>query len=112
MMYRMLATEVMWHGVHGISIVTFENGKVEVMSFEKELHSTVFVAGMVAILDGSKFDEFVIDDIEMMTDASGVIKDKKKLDDYLKSSSLYFCNNGGDVVFLKVGNPCQIIPIS
>ncbi|MDD6889551.1 MAG: hypothetical protein PUD39_04760 [Bacteroidales bacterium] len=110
-MYRMLATEVMWHGYHRCSMVTFEDGIVDVCPFEKELHSTTFIAGMVAILDASKLDEYVLDDIEMMVGASGAVNDKKKLDDYLESSSLYYCNgNSGKAVFLKVGNPCQIIP--
>lgn len=112
-MFRMLTTEVLWKGISGCSIVTYADGDVKIEPFEKEIHSTVFVSGPVAILDSSKLDEFVIDDIEMMSDNYGHEVNKKKLDDYLKSSGLYYCNgNDSDAVFLKIGKPCQIIPIS
>lgn len=93
--------------------MTYAGGNVKVEPFEKELHSTVFVPGPIAILDLSKLDEFVIDDVEMMACASGQILDKKKLDDYLESSGLYFCNdNDSDAVFLEIGKQCHIIPIN
>jgi len=83
------------------------------MPFEKELHSTVFIPGPVAVLDALKFDEFVADDIEMMSGNDGDFPDKKKLDDYFKSSELYF-DGDGDMhpLFLKLGKQCQIIPIN
>lgn len=112
-MFRMLATEVLWKGIAGCSVVTYADGDVTVEPFEKELHSTVFISGTIAILDASKFDEFVIDDIEMMVAASGTVADKKRLDDYFKSSGLYYRNGSdSDAVFVKIGNPCQIIPIN
>lgn len=112
-MFRMLTTEVLWRGISGCSVVTYADGYVKVEPFVKEIHSTVFVPGPVAILESSKFDEFVIDDIEMISYNTGEGVDKKKLDDYLKSSGLYYRNgNDSNAVFLKIGRPCQIIPIS
>lgn len=112
-MYRLLASEVFWHaGVCGCSIVTIDKGGVSVVPFEKEVHSTVFIPGTIAIIEASKFDEFVADDIELMLTDTARVADKKKLDDYLQSSSLYFNNGFGQPLLLKLGNPCQIIPIN
>ncbi len=112
-MHRLLATEVFWHaGVCGCSIVTIDNNCVSVEPFEREVHSTVFIPGTIAIIEASKFDEFVADDIELLLTDIGRVYDKKKLDNYLKSSSLYYNNGCGQPLVLKLGNPCQIIPIN
>lgn len=112
-MFRLLATEVFWHGgVRGCSIVTVEEDRVSVEPFERELHSTVFIPGTIAVLDSLKFDEFVADDIEMILTATNSVADKKKLDDYLQSSSLYYNCGCGQPLLLKLGRPCQIIPIN
>lgn len=112
MMFRFVTTGVYWNGfAGGVSVVSFIDGELNVVPFEKELHSTVFVPGPVAILDASRFDEFVADDIEMMVGGDGNLHDKKRLDDYLKSSGLYF-DGKGSPLFLKLGSQCQIIPIN
>lgn len=113
-MFRLLTTELLWDGIiAGCNIVIYDGETIIVKSFEKETHSTIFVPGPVAVLDSLKFDEFVIDDIEMMINASGGVPDEKRLDDYIKSSSLYYCNaSGSEPVFLKLGRRCQIIPMS
>lgn len=109
-MHRFLVTEVFCNaGVSGRSIVTINNDCVSVVPFEKEVHSTVYIPGSIAILEASKFDEFVADDIELMLNNTGHVVDKNKLDDYLQSSSLYF-NGCSQPLVLKLGNPCQIIP--
>lgn len=112
MMSRLLVTGVFWNGFHGQSIVSFGEDGLTVVPFEKEIHSTVFIPGYIAILDASRLDEFVIDDIELMITHDGSINDKKRLDDYLKSSSLYYNNGDCRPAILKLGKPCQIIPIS
>lgn len=114
MMFRLLTTEVLWNGiVKGCSIVTITGMDVCVEPFEKELHSTVFVPGPIAVLDSSEFNEFVIDDIEMIISSSGTAGYEKRLDDFFKSSSLYFRTGNNSVpVLLRLDKNCQIIPIS
>lgn len=113
-MFRMLTNEVLFCGIRkGYTIVTYIGDDLILEPFEKEIYSTVFVPGPIAILNSSAIDEFVLDDMEMFIGQDGVSGDKKRLDDYLKSSSLYYNpDSGGEPVFLKIGNPCQIIPIS
>ncbi len=114
-MFRLLTTEVLWHGIMGnCCVITYAEGTVTVAPFEKELHSTIFVPGPIAILNSLKFDEFVLDDIEMLIgNVQDTVAVKKKLDDFFKSSGLYYCNGfGSEPVFLKLGRQCQIIPIN
>lgn len=113
-MFRFVTTEVLWNGVcTGSSVVTLSDGELTVAPFEKELHSTIFIPGTVAVLRAGAVDEFLLDDIEMMVGQDGVLKDKKRLDDYLKSSSLYYESESGELpMFIKLGRPCQIIPIN
>lgn len=94
-MDRILCAGVYWHGVREGMMVVDINGSVKVTPFERECHSTVFYPGYVAIIDAGKFDEFVADDIEMMV-SQGNIADKKKLDDYFKSSGLYYDESSPD----------------
>lgn len=112
-MFRLLTTEVLWHGIAGAcSLVTCSDGRVTLTPFEKETHSTIFVPGPIAILNSLKLDEFVIDDIELMF-ANSPSPDKKRLDDYFKSSGLYYSSGSAESpVLLKLGRNCQIIPIS
>lgn len=116
-MFRLVTTGVFWNGfIPGVSVVSYVDGVVSVDTFEKELHTTVFIPGPIAILDEHSFDEFVADDIELMfSTAVDSFAAVKRLDDYLKSSSLYFNKiRDGEVypLFLKVGKQCQIIPIN
>lgn len=113
-MFRLLTTELFFHGIRkGSTVITYAGGSISVEPFEKELHSTVFVPGPVAILKSKVINEFLLDDIEMMVGRNSPNMDKKRLDEYFHSSSLYFDENTGEKpVFLKIGVPCQIIPIS
>ena len=86
-MHRLLATEVFCQaGVSGCSIVTIDNDCVSVVPFEKEVHSTVYIPGSIAILEASKFDEFVADDIYSSGGrfASGDIDYSRKVGTYAR----------------------------
>lgn len=114
MMFRLLTTEVLWNGiVKGYSIVTISSDGICIEPFEKELHSTVFIPGPIAVLNSSEFDEFVIDDIEMIIGGAEPAGYEKRLDDFFKSSGLYFRSGNNSVpVLLRLGRNCQIIPMS
>lgn len=110
-MDRVLCAGVLWHGVReGMSVIDVNDG-VEVTPFERECHSTVFYPGFIAILDASRFDEFVADDIEMMIKADGTIPDKKKLNDYFQSSSLYYdaATSGQSPLLLHLTHPLHLL---
>lgn len=113
-MLRLLVSGIFWNGFRGQSILEWDNGILTIEPFVRERQSTIFLPGYIAVIDAGKFDEFVLDDIELMIAPDGMVADKKKLDDYLMSSSLYFSynGNGAQPLFLRLGRPCQIIPTS
>lgn len=111
MIVRFVTNKLLWNGVFNqCSVITCAQNKVEMQLFDKELHSTVFLPGPIAILKKSKIDDHLSDFIKQMMTTSMT---EKRLDDFFKSSSLYYENNSIEKpVLLKIGNNCQIIPIN
>lgn len=99
-------------GIKGLSLVRIENRIVEVSAFDRETEQTVYIPSPVAVLDSDRVDEFVMDDIEMVVSKGLDDRSYKRLDDYLRSSSLYYDENlsgSGPVLIMLTETGCQLL---
>lgn len=112
-MTRLLTDGVFWNGFrHGLQLLAWHGGALCVEPFVKETASTVFCPGPLAVIKPDALDDFLLDDIEMIS-TSSVDAYKTRLDEYLRSSSLYYdCSDGAVPLIVSLGRRCQIIPIS
>lgn len=102
-------------GIRGLSVLCVDDRRVDVYEFDRESEQTVYISAPVAVLDAALIDEFLMDDLELIMSGGkwGSAKEKR-LDDYFRSSNLYYDLSIRDSLPALVkltSSGCYILPI-